>query len=127
MPAQKHLHKYRRDRKNKQVYHCLEANCTHWTWKEHLKGKEARCAEEGCDRRIILTPELLLRVKPKCIYHMNTAESRARNAALEAFTTAIPVIEDSLVSEIAEAKDEKTTIDSIFNIAFASQDSEKEQ
>ena len=67
MPIKPHLHIYERvsTRKDpKQLFRCVDPDCSHYTKKSFLAGKRASCF--FCFNEFILTSEQLNNKKPKC-------------------------------------------------------------
>ena len=67
----KHLHEYMRSSSNKDIYRCVDPDCTHYQQKEFLVGKRARCHK--CKNDMILTKDQLMNKIPSC---MNCSKSR---------------------------------------------------
>jgi len=68
----KHLHEYMRSSGSKNIYRCMDPDCTHYQQKEFLVGKRAICHK--CKNDMILTKDQLKNRIPSC---MNCSKSRA--------------------------------------------------
>jgi formylmethanofuran dehydrogenase subunit E len=60
----KHLHEYMRSIANKNIYRCVDPDCTHYQSREFLEGKRARCYK--CKREMLLTKNQLKNRVPVC-------------------------------------------------------------
>ena len=58
-----HLHIYKRS-KSKHIYKCMHPDCTHFTDKDFLEGKRARCLK--CQEPFVLTKMQLNNLIPRC-------------------------------------------------------------
>lgn len=73
---QTHIHTYKKSRRNKEIYRCVHPKCSHYTYRDFLFGKIARC--NGCDAEMTLTPRMLRTAAPKCDMCRNTKENKER-------------------------------------------------
>ena len=53
----KHLHEYMRSASNKDIYRCVDPDCTHYQSRAFLEGKRARCYK--CKQEMILMLSLI--------------------------------------------------------------------
>src|SRR6187399_203489 len=60
----KHLHEYMRSVVNKNIYRCVDPDCTHYQSREFLEGKRARCYK--CKREMLLSKGQLKNRVPVC-------------------------------------------------------------
>lgn len=122
MPALKHIHTYRRDVKNKNLYRCLHPDCTTKMLRDDIVGKRAMCK---CDNEFILTFEKLHRniAVPKCDSCSNSKQAKKRVAAQQeiekmlAQRLAMPVFDEpndfqkQLADSIPESEDDGLFVD----------------
>jgi hypothetical protein len=62
--TKQHLHTYKRDRKKKHLFRCIDPDCTHYTYKHLLEGNRAACND--CHGEMILSVYNLKTARPKC-------------------------------------------------------------
>lgn len=63
MPSLKHLHTFERVKIKKDVYRCIHPDCSHYTKKDYLRGKRAKCI---CGNDFIVTAKALRLKHPHC-------------------------------------------------------------
>lgn len=66
MPSKKHYHIYERIgsyKKPNTQYRCIDPDCTHWNYKDMLRGKRAMCE---CGTTYLLTWDQLRLRRPRC-------------------------------------------------------------
>lgn len=73
MASQNHIHTYVKYKKKPGYYRCAAPDCTHYTDKESVRGKQSRC--NLCGEVFILTAEDLQRVRPRCVKCSDTSEA----------------------------------------------------
>jgi hypothetical protein len=73
-----HVHKYRRRKKNRNIYQCAFPRCMHYCDRFALYGKAAICW--GCDGEFILSPYNLTTAQPKCLNCQKTKLAAEYNA-----------------------------------------------
>ena len=61
----KHLHEYMRSSGSKNIYRCVDPDCTHYQSKEFLIGKRARCYK--CKNEMLLNKSQLSNKVPVCL------------------------------------------------------------
>jgi RNase P subunit RPR2 len=57
MASMKHLHSYERSKNNMEIYRCIHPQCTHFTRRELIVGKEVTCTK--CHEPMIAKNEQL--------------------------------------------------------------------
>jgi len=63
MPALKHIHTYRRNKRVPNYYQCAHPECSHYIDKKWIVGKRSLCT---CGNEFILTTSKLRNAQPKC-------------------------------------------------------------
>lgn len=79
----KHLHLYERSKTNRNVYRCVDPDCTHYHQRAYLIGKRALCY---CGSPFILTAMQLRNARPVC---PKCARNRKQMTRVDAVATDI--------------------------------------
>ena len=76
MTIQRHIHVYERSKWNKNVYRCADPSCTHFTRKEFIEGKQARC--KFCGEIYVMEAYDLRLKNPRCSGCSNRTKHKER-------------------------------------------------
>ena len=72
-PPSKHLHIYQRSKNNKNIYKCVDPDCTHYTNKEFIENKRARCFK--CKDEFVIPPSQLKNKNVVCDFCSKSTKS----------------------------------------------------
>ncbi len=78
--VEKHLHEYVRSSQNKNIYRCVDPDCSHYQNKIYLEGKRARCTK--CKEEWIITKDQLENKTPVCIKCSKSKKSTKINKVM---------------------------------------------
>ena len=108
MAVKKHLHTYERHRKRKNLYRCIDPDCTHVTDKDMLQGKRAMCK---CGEEFILSRYDLNYLKtPRCENCSNTQDAKKKRESKILFDAIFnEAVETPEVSEISVKEEENAS------------------
>ena len=79
MPSQNHVHTYVKFKSRPDYMRCAAPDCTHYTLKETLIGKNSRCAL--CGAQFILDKETIRLAKPRCLGCRSTKKAKVFQAS----------------------------------------------
>ena len=92
--TKKHLHKYERSRKHKDIYRCILPTCTHYNRADMIVGKLALC--HTCGNEFLIRSDQVIKYKTKKLTCLDCANSKeAKN-----FRESKSMIEDLLIDEL---------------------------
>jgi len=78
--ANRHLHIYQRSAKNKDIYKCIDPDCTHYTQKEMIEGKRVRCGK--CKEQMIVPKDQLRNKLVVCVMCTKSRKGEKRKKVM---------------------------------------------
>lgn len=106
MPAIRHIHTYKRNKKLPNIYQCAHPECSHYVDKKWLVGKKSMCT---CGNEFILTTVKLRNAQPRCDLCSSSRRSRDFQKAAGIMDL---ILENAQVrKKEEEIKDESISVD----------------
>lgn len=98
MPALKHIHTYERSKLNNRTYRCADPECSHYSRKELIEGKQAQC--KFCGAIFILTAYDLTLKNPRCKRCSNLKRNKLENKAVDIMDEILSNLPTEVTNEI---------------------------